>query len=92
MTVNDALTAMLALYAQPGTWSRNGTGEDGTWDLEAALYSVIGDPGEGNPDAHHQALVAGVFEACGVELMEFNDACRRQDAVVAVLRAGRDRL
>lgn len=89
MTVADVLDGMLALYAEPDTWSHHGTGEDGTWDLEAALYSVIGDPGEYNPDAQHQALVAGIFEACGVELKEFNDACYRQDVVVAVLQAGR---
>lgn len=55
-TVSDVLDAMLALYATPGTWSREGVAQDAAgqavaanspeavaWSLEGALERVIGD-------------------------------------------------
>ena len=103
MTANDAIAAMLALYATPGAWTRDGVAQDAAgrevpptspeavaWSLEGALYRVVGDPDEpGIPEAEwrrREALAGSVFDACGVELMQFNDACCRQDVVVAVLR------
>ncbi|KMO31350.1 hypothetical protein VQ02_26055 [Methylobacterium variabile] len=89
----EVLDALLALYAAPGIWSRQC---GGGLDLEAALYRVIGDPDEdgiGEGEARWcEALVAGTFEACGVDLMALEAAARRQDVVVAVLRVGRERL
>jgi hypothetical protein len=89
-SVADVLDALLALYAAPGTWSRQG---GRGLDLEAALYRVIGDPDEdgiGEGEARRrEALVVGTFEACGADLMALEAAARRQDVVVAVLQAGR---
>ncbi|WP_245442721.1 hypothetical protein [Methylobacterium terrae] len=92
-SVADVLDALLALYAAPGIWSRQGG--DGL-DLEAALYRVIGDPEEAGiaegEARRREELVSGTFEACGVDLMALEAAARRQDVVVAVLRFGRARL
>ena len=89
----DVLDTLLALYAAPGTWSRQ---SGGGLDLEAALWKVIGDPEEdgiGEGEARRrEALLAGTFEACGADLVALEAAARRQDVVVAVLRAGRERL
>ncbi len=53
---------------------------------------MIGDPEEagiGEGEARRrEALVARTFEACGADLVALEDAARRQDVVVAVLRAG----
>ncbi|MEZ0250702.1 MAG: hypothetical protein ACAH20_07035 [Methylobacteriaceae bacterium] len=97
-TVADVLDALLALYAVPGVWIRDGVAEDAAgrpvpadspeavaWSLEGALERVIGE-WEGN--AHRSALLCGASEACGVDLSDFNDTVRRQDVVVAVLQAG----
>ncbi|MGW5840114.1 hypothetical protein ACWFZ6_19120 [Methylorubrum extorquens] len=97
-TVADVLDALLALYAVPGAWIRDGVAEDAAgrsvpadspeavaWSLEGALERVIGE-WEGN--AHRSALLCGASEACGVDLSDFNDTVRRQEVVVAVLQAG----
>jgi hypothetical protein len=92
-TVSDVLDALLALYAAPGIWSRQG---GGGLDLEAALWKVIGDPDEagiGEGEARRrEALVTGTFKACGADLVALEAAARRQDVVVAALRAGREHL
>ncbi|MCJ2108635.1 hypothetical protein MKK70_25330 [Methylobacterium sp. E-041] len=57
MTVNEAVAAMLALYATPGTWVQAGIAQDAAgrpveaesleavaWSLEGAMYRVVGDP------------------------------------------------
>jgi hypothetical protein len=98
-TVADVLDALLTLYAAPGAWIRDGVAVDAAgssvpadspeavaWSLEGALERVIGE-WEGNP--HRTALLCGASEACGVDLSDFNDTVRRQEVVVAVLRAGR---
>jgi hypothetical protein len=99
-TVADVLDALLALYAVPGAWIREGVAVDAAarsvppnspkavaWALEGALERVIG---EWEGDANRSALLCGASEACGVDLSDFNDTVRRQEVVVAVLRAGRD--
>ncbi|KQT80151.1 hypothetical protein [Methylobacterium sp. Leaf466] len=83
---------MLALYAKPGTWTREGIAKDAAghrvasespeavaWFLEGTLELVI-------EDRENGSLLSLVFDACGVELMAFNDAARRQDVVVGLLR------
>lgn len=99
-TVTEVLDAMLALYAAPGTWTRDGIAKDAagrevaatspeavSWSLEGALERVIGD-WEGEP--HRQQLMCDAFDACGVDLAAFSDTARHQGAVVGVLRLGRD--
>ncbi|MEE8630221.1 MULTISPECIES: hypothetical protein [Methylobacterium] len=92
-SVTNVLDALLALYTAPGAWSRQG---GGGLDLEAALYRIIGDPEEAGISEgearRREALVAGTFEACGADLVALEAAARRQDVMVAVLRAGRERL
>lgn len=105
MTVNEAITAMLALYATPGTWVQAGIAQDAAgrpvkvespeavaWSLKGALYRAVGDPdADGITEAEWRrrlASVAAVMGSFDVDLMAFNDAARRQEVVVAVLRAG----
>ena len=89
-TVADVLDALLALYAVPGAWIRDGVAEDAAdspeavaWSLEGALERVIGD-WEG--DAHRSALLCGASEACGVDLSDFNDTVRRQEVVLDLIQ------
>lgn len=107
MTVNEAITAILTLYATPGTWVQAGIAQDRAgrevapdspkavaWSLKGALYRVIGNPNaDGIAEAEadrRETMVAGVMGAFDVDLMAFNDAARRQSAIVSVLRTGRD--
>lgn len=96
MTVIEVFDAMLALYAAPGTWIRDGIAQDASgrpvepespeavaWSLEGALERVIGDLENGS-------LLSDVSDACGVDLAAFSDIARHQRVVVGVLRAGRN--
>ncbi|MFE1602309.1 hypothetical protein [Methylobacterium sp. ID0610] len=60
------------------------------------MWKVISDPEEAgiaeSEARRREALVSGTFAACGADLMALEAAARRQDVVVAVLRAGRARL
>lgn len=65
----EVLDALLALYAAPGIWSRQCSGD---LDLAAALWKVIGD--EDDRRGGGPALVAGTFEAWVADLMTLDAA------------------